>query len=519
MPQPYGEYTHHRRETSRSTGRPQSRQHQDSREDELPLTGIGEYQSSQYNYPQPTSPQRVWTINSTAPPHIPPLPFQPEEPEPEHRYSDEPSHYQLSNTPTSATWSSSTDSYRDYTARPPTNLRAPSPYTDLTAELWASIWMHPKIGDVVDQKIQQLAGGQFNYIIPYQLMHIFDLQTVYLLSNAAWRPNSSDKGSFPRIRFPDNALLQPTQAIRCAEILSQRHVNNHIKPSSYLEREIQLRALVSVLSYLQLCTTEATETTATSRPQISHTTEAILHRNIRELSKDLYLSTGTAADLGDCEFLLRYARNLLSSFRSDQGAAVKTAAGFANFVFAVGHASQYNGAGAVVHLRKAFTQINPRPDRWHAGFDDMHHICMIVLSWSQYSSSRDSRSAAEFRAVCSDMIAQLRAKLKDGIAALNNAHSVSRSIFWKKMTDGAAHLAGVNPIADNPTHLTYGLLYLIGRLVERMVADGGGQTDGERGNINELVEYLVEICQTTEFDEIRYKAVCDLCVPDSSHMC
>lgn len=370
--------------------------------------------------------------------------------------------------------------------------------------------MHPRISDVVELRIQQLSQGEFKFTIPFQIMHIFDLQTVYRLSNAGWSdPEAADGNNngahrrLPRIRFPDNTLLEPTQAIRLAREISQPFVNNHIAPAAYLLREMQLRALVSILSYVRLCVGE--DKAGKKKPQLGHESQDTLQNNIRKLAQDLHLSQGSAADKGDCEFLLRYAQNLLSSFRSDHGAAFKAAAGFANIAFAMGHAGQYNSHGAQLHLRRAISQITPRAAKWHDGFDEMHHICMIVLAWSQYSS--DGRSRSQFREVCMAMIAELRAKLRDGLAGLNTSRTSYTRSRLKKMTDAGAYLVDLNPVGDSPAFPTYGWMYLIGRLIERFMADGGPQSEHEKHDFDELVQLLVEACQTTAYDEVRYKAV------------
>lgn len=329
-------------------------------------------------------------------------------------------------------------------------------------------------------------------------MQIFELQVVYRLSKQAWdqRDDSEDEdGAVQQIDVPDSALLQPTQIINCALELSKRHVTHHIPPDCFMEREIQVRALVSILSLLQLF----------SSSRLSQSTAEILRENINSLARDLHNSSRKASEIGDCEFMIRYARNLLTCLPGERGVGLNLAARFTNLLFATGLAYQFNGPDAIRHLQRAFRSISPRPSKWHSQLDHFHHLAMIVNLWALCGDRSPDRK--EFRRLCCQNIVELRVRLRDGLAQLNSNHHPAKSVFWRRLADGAAHIAGLEASAENPTHLTYGILYLIGRLVERLAAEGGPRTRSETKALAELQELLVETVQTSGFEEVRYKAV------------
>ncbi|KAI5776458.1 hypothetical protein EDC01DRAFT_682413 [Geopyxis carbonaria] len=145
-----------------------------------------------------------------------------------------------------------------------------------------------------------------------------------------------------------------------------------------MEREIQLRALVSILSLLQLFPASATP--GRPRPRLSLAAAEGLRNNILTLSVDLHNSRGGAAEKGDCEFLIRYALNLLSCLPGDEMVMVKVVSNFANLLFAAGMAYQYNGPSAIRHLKLAFRRIEPKPSKWHKEFDQYHHLVGFPLS-------------------------------------------------------------------------------------------------------------------------------------------
>jgi len=116
---------------------------------------------------------------------------------------------------------------------------------------------------------------------------------------------------------------------------------------------------------------------------------------------------------------------------------------------------------------------------------------MVIISWSLYQSAG---SSPQFRQACCDMIAILRNKLRDGINNLNAQGSTKRKI---------SALFPSTEATNTSVHMTYGLLYLIGRLVERYMAGGGSSQSAQ---ICELTRLLVWACQKSKFGEIKFKA-------------
>ena len=116
---------------------------------------------------------------------------------------------------------------------------------------------------------------------------------------------------------------------------------------------------------------------------------------------------------------------------------------------------------------------------------------MVILSWSLY---QNAGSSPQFRQACCDMIALLRNKLRDGINNLNAQGSTK----WK-----ISALFPSTEATNSSVHMTYGLLYLIGRLAERYMAGGGSSREPQ---IAQLTDVLVWACQKSKFGEIKFKA-------------
>lgn len=335
----------------------------------------------------------------------------------------------------------------------------------------------------------------FSYPSAWLMMQIMDLQIIYQLSKSPLAGGTPDKTT--RFKVSKSCILWSTLVTKCALVFSRQHVLNHIAPMCWLEREIQLRVLVSSLSLLHLFEPNCTG------PRLTNDTADLLKDNIMKLWRDLQNGGGTAAEKGDCEFLVRYAVNLLGNLPGDESTSAAVASRVTNFLFAAGTAYQYSGQQTVEHLRKAFRPLRTKPSEWHAEIDQYHHLTMSLLALSLCSSDFDARNM--FRALCTDLISTLRQKLRDQLAIVNERHTLA--VYWGKVASHTANVAGSEP-TDNPTNLTYGLMYLLCRLVERLVAEGGGLQGDEEQCMADLMKLLVSVCQNSRFDEIKYKAVC-----------
>ena len=229
-------------------------------------------------------------------------------------------------------------------------------------ELWPALWLHPDINAVVGRMTKKIEGGDYTYRRAWQLMQIGDLQIVYQLS-----------GIPQALR---GEVLIASVALRCALALSTPQVKHQIAPDCFMEREIQLRALVSMLSLLQLLKLQ----TPGRGPVLTAATERKLWDNLRVLQEDLSKSLGSAAEKGDCEFMARYAQNLLTDLPGDDNTTTKWASSIMNIFFAAGMAYQYNGPEAIKHLRLAVEPLNRRGANWHLEFDRFHHV--VFHPWS-----------------------------------------------------------------------------------------------------------------------------------------
>lgn len=186
-------------------------------------------------------------------------------------------------------------------------------------------------------------------------MQIGDLQIIYRLSDG--------------VQIPQNYMLTPSAALECAKRLSTRLVEHHSDPYCFLEREIQLRALVSYLSLLRLI-----DPSKDRKPRLISEVRDLIRSNIGLLQDDLRKSAGTASDKGDCEFMAHYALNLMTDLPGDDSQTAKLASGLLNVCFAAGMAYSYNGQAAIDHLKLAVASIEPKPSEWHADFDRAHHL-------------------------------------------------------------------------------------------------------------------------------------------------
>ncbi|KAI5840898.1 hypothetical protein BZA05DRAFT_194108 [Tricharina praecox] len=359
------------------------------------------------------------------------------------------------------------------------SLRQANTYSSSVDELWPALWLHPDINAVVGRMTKKIEGGDYTYRRAWQLMQIGDLQIVYVLSGLPQALRDQGKAH--------SSLLIASVALRCALALSAPQVKHQIPPDCFMEREIQLRALGSMLSLLQLLKAQA----PARNPVLTAATEKLLWENLRVLQEDLSKSLGGAADKGDCEFMARYAQNLLADLPGDDNVATKWASSIMNIFFAAGMAYQYNGPEAIKLLRLAVEPLSHRGTSWHREFDRFHHVTMVIISWSLY---HNAGSSPAFRLACSDMIGLLRNKLRDGINNLNAQGSTKRKI---------SALFPSTEATDSSVHMTYGLLYLLGRLVERYMAGGGSSREKQ---IAQLTDVLVWACQKSKFGEIKFKA-------------
>lgn len=125
---------------------------------------------------------------------------------------------------------------------------------------------------------------------------------------------------------------------------------------------------------------------------------------------------------------------------------------------------------------------------------------MIVLSMSRFEEAGAFR---DFRDLCSDLISRLTKKLSDGLKDLEKgAGHGPKQVLGKFVW---LFRPGVES-SDNRVHMPYGLLYLVGRLVERYISDFGGGEATEDPVIEELRYLLVKEACRSQFREIRTKS-------------
>jgi hypothetical protein len=198
--------------------------------------------------------------------------------------------------------------------------------------------MHPNIQKVVEDLTTKLTTG-FSYGTAWLLMQITDLQIVYHLSRMTISRS-------PESKFPENVLLTPTRVHILADLLSMRHIRNCIS----------LRGIVSALSLLHL---QSAVSGVSGRPLLQAESERQLRENIINLSADIENSQGTEIEKGDCEFLVRYALNLLAEMPSDQPIALAVGSRAINAIFAAGTAYQFHGAESL-----RYVIIFVRKTRW-----------------------------------------------------------------------------------------------------------------------------------------------------------
>lgn len=206
--------------------------------------------------------------------------------------------------------------------------------------------------------LDKLNGGNL-YQSAWMLMHIGDLQIIYRLSEA------------PGTEIPQNTMLNPSAALECVKKLAARHCEHYLDPYCFLEREIQLRALVSFLSLLQLINPARDQKPG---PRLIAGVRDTIRASIGVLQTDLRSNAGSVSDKGDCMFMAHYAINLLSDLPGNQSQTSKLAFGFLNLCFAAGSAYTFNGQAAIEQLKTAVASIEPRPSKWHADFDRAHHL-------------------------------------------------------------------------------------------------------------------------------------------------
>jgi len=248
------------------------------------------------------------------------------------------------------------------------SLRQVNRFASSVDELWPLLWLHPDINAVVGRMTRKIEDGDYTYRRNWQLMQIGDLQIVYQLSGIPQALRGEGRAQ--------NCLLIASAALRCALALSTPQVKHQIAPDCFMEREIQLRALVSMLSLLQLLKSQ----TPGRGPVLTAATATKLWDNLRVLQDDLSKGGGSAADMGDCEFMARYAQNLLADLPSDDSTATKWASSIMNIFFAAGMAYQYNGPEAVKLLKQAIEPLNRRGTSWHTEFDRFHHVVRITAA-------------------------------------------------------------------------------------------------------------------------------------------
>ncbi|KAF8534541.1 hypothetical protein BDD12DRAFT_859896 [Trichophaea hybrida] len=369
------------------------------------------------------------------------------------------------------------------------SLRQDNPYSSPFDDLWPALWLHPRIDEVVETMYAKVNEG-FNYRTVWEMEMVANLQIIYRLS-ASTASNTPEASVGERL--PQNVLLSTRLVFRCVKFFSQRHVDYQIAPDCFIERSIQIRALASFLSLLHLL-----DPSMDRKPRLITEIREEVRSNIEEFRSDLAKSQGSAADKGDCEFMARYALNLLNGLPGDDTRAANLASSFMNVLFAAGMAYAYNGPAAIEYLRLALRVVDPKPSEWHADFDRYHHLTIIVLSWSLYY---DARARAEFRELCCDFIRTFRQKLLDGLTALNDRYSSPKKVLGKI----AAPLFPVAKASDSQVHTTYGILYLIGRLVERYMVDSEEDVLKDPEIVN-LRRVLAWACRNSKYGEIRFKS-------------
>lgn len=254
----------------------------------------------------------------------------------------------------------------------PSSLRQENSYSSAVDEFWPCLRLHPAIDEVLIKLLDDLKGGRFTYTIAWQIMNIVDLNIVYRLS-VSTSPSSPGEPSVGET-LPQNALLTAGPVLDCVKYFCQQHVDHHIAPDCFMERGIQIRALVSCLSLLALM-----DPSHERKPRMSAELRRTIEDGITTFTADLNKSGGSAADKGDCEFMARYALNLLRGFPDDKRPAAKLADILMGVLFAAGMAYQYNGPGVIKQLKSAVSNIQPKLDNWHAEFDQLHHLVGFVF--------------------------------------------------------------------------------------------------------------------------------------------
>lgn len=170
----------------------------------------------------------------------------------------------------------------------------PVVYEDPYLSVRDGLWFHAGINELVRTALYKMEKA-FAYNSVFFLKAVLDLQLHYLALE---------------LPLPPSVKLEPCYAERIAEILALRLARRE-KDNSSPSRELQLRTLVAALSLLDQQQWKL-ENDAYAK-LLDRISERDYENHTRYLGEGLFSVLGS----GDCEFLVRYACDLVRSMPND----------------------------------------------------------------------------------------------------------------------------------------------------------------------------------------------------------
>ncbi|KAF8460629.1 hypothetical protein BDZ91DRAFT_738835 [Kalaharituber pfeilii] len=218
-----------------------------------------------------------------------------------------------------------------------------------------ALWFHTGINELVRIALEKMKKA-FAYNSVFFLRAVLELQIQYL----ALKP------------FPPAAVILEIQYIqRIADIMSKRLARRE-KASSDLSRELQLRTLVAAISLLsQYPNFKINNDSYASL--LNYVSARDYEDHVRYLTEGCWNTLGN----GDCEFLVRYACDLVRCMPNDF--AMFHICGFGppavHFMLAAGLVNQSEGDLTVGDMEQIYARIVAAPSEWHG---DIRHLAEYV---------------------------------------------------------------------------------------------------------------------------------------------
>lgn len=191
-------------------------------------------------------------------------------------------------------------------SRSPSTSTIPSPpaiYEDPYLSVWDALWFHTGINDLVRIALYKMERA-FAYNSVFFLKAALDLQLHYLALG---------------LSISLSVQLDISYVERIAEILAVRLARRE-KDNNSPSRELQLRTLVSALSILSKQKRKLKDEAYTTL--LDRLSERDHENNVRYISEEMLpaFSGGDPPDYGgDCEFMIRYACDLVRGMPNDFG--------------------------------------------------------------------------------------------------------------------------------------------------------------------------------------------------------